>query len=162
MKTSKLLMLVALISIMIISCSKEEITTDIDVSTEANVIEDTSKSRAQIGISLLGTTAVCDRLGSRIEVHLQYIGTATYNYTVYVDVFEADGITLIDTWDVNNYNDQSQLDVTIGNPNNHKCCSILDPGTDYLIRIRYNTTVANLQPTATELDYFCTLGGIIG
>lgn len=162
MKISKLLMLVTLVSIMITSCSKEEITTDIDVSTEINVTEDGSKSRAQQGISLIGTTTVCDKLGPRIEVYLEYIGSATYNYTVYIDVFDTDGVTLIDTWDVNNNNDQSQLYVTIGNPNNHKCCSILRPGTDYLIRIRYNTTVSNLQPTSTEPDCFCTLGGIIG
>ena len=116
MKISKLLTFIALVSIMIISCSKEEITTDIDVSTEINVAEDGSKSRAQQGISLIGTATVCDKLGPRIEIHLEYIGSATYNYTVYIDVFETDGVTLIDTWNVNNYNDQSQLYVTIGTP----------------------------------------------
>jgi hypothetical protein len=140
---------------MIISCSKEEVVTDVDAITKTSITEDTSKSRAQIGISLIGTTAVCDRLGPRIKVHLQYVGTPTYDYAVFIDLYKEDGITLVDTWPVSNNNNQNFLDVIIGNPPYYKACSILEDNTDYLIRIRYNTVEAYLQPTSTSLLCIC-------
>ena len=162
MKKTTLLVFITLLSVMIISCSKDDIT-DSDTNTAIEKAENDTKNRAKSGIYLQGITPVCDRLGPRIELHLEYIGSWTYNTLVYIDLYEADGITLIETYEVNNYYNVTNLYYTVGNGFNHKCCSLLDPDTEYLVRIRYGSTFeGNLQPVTTEPDCFCSLGDIEG
>jgi len=168
MKKLNILLLLIMTSFVIISCSKDEIT-NAEVNTDIKQTENTLKSKARAGIYYQGATQICDRLGPRLEIELQYLGPFYFDVLVYVDLFEADGVTLIETYEVNNYNDLITHYFTIGNGFNHKCCSLLDPGTDYKVKIRYSNNsddipnvISPLYPVSTEPDCFCTLGGIIG
>jgi len=159
MKTLYLYLILFLVLALFTSCEQEEI----PAVNEITNLKITKKSDKSSWVDLENFTPVCDKLGPRLNIHLYYNFNPGYFPTVYVDIYETDGITLIDTWTIINYNEAEDLFLTIGHPGNgNKDCSILDLDGDYLIRIRYNNATSQLQPFTTSEDCFCCLYGCEG
>jgi len=141
------------------SCSQEEA----PVLNETTNLKTTKKSDKSSWVDLESFTPICDKLGPRLSLHLYYNFNPGYFPTVYIDIYQTDEITLVDTWTIINYNEIDDLYPTIGHPGNgNKDCSILDLDTEYLIRIRYNTVETQFQPFTTSEDCFCCLYGCEG